>query len=170
MIDTGELLAVAQLAIAFAGFSALVTVLGSRAARHDVRLDAFRLRSLVEISLLTAAFSLFPIIPHKLSFADETVWQISSVVFLLVRTAATFFAIRNLRNLAHAGTSLDYKIGRWTTWPLLLLSYAALLTVASGLFPAANAALYFATLYMDLVQSGILFALVVSSIMTISSK
>jgi hypothetical protein len=170
MIDTGELLALAQIAIAFAGFSALVTVLGSRAAGNDVRIDAFRLRGLVEIALMVGAFSLFPIIPHKLSFADETVWRISSIVFLLVRTAGMYFAVRKLRTIAHLGTSLDYKVGRWTIWPLLLLSYAALLTVASGLFPSANSALYFATLYMDLVQSGILFALVVSSVMTIESK
>jgi hypothetical protein len=170
MIDTDELLALAQIAVAFAGFSALVTVLGSRAAGNDMRVDAFRLRSLVNISLLTAAFSLFPIIPHKLSFADETVWRISSVVFLLVRAAGAFPAMRHFRNVDNLDSSSINKMARWIIWPLVFLPYVALLTVASGLFPSANSALYFVTLYMDLVLSGVLFVLVASSIMTIPSK
>lgn len=165
MIDTGELLTIAELAVALAGFSALVTVLGTRAVGSDPRLDAFGLRALVEISLLVAALSLFPLIPHKLAVPDETVWRISSVVYLFARAAGSFFSLRRFRNIKHLADSVHKAAQLWIIWPLVLLSYAALLAVAIGLFPSANSALYFAALYMDLVMAGVLFIQVVSSIL-----
>ena len=170
MIDTSELQTLAELAVAFAGFSALVTALGSRAGVGDSRLDSFGLRALVEISLVAAAFSIFPIIPHKLSLTDEAVWRVSSVLYLLVRATGSYFSIRRFRSIEHLTDTTMKVVRRSIIQPLVILSYISLLAVASGLFPDANSALYFAALYMDLVLAGILFSQVASSVFEINPK
>jgi len=54
------LLTIAEVAVAFVGFSSLVSLLGRRTSRDDPRLDAIRMRGLIESSLLVVAFSLTP--------------------------------------------------------------------------------------------------------------
>jgi hypothetical protein len=170
VIDTGELLTVAELAVAFAGFSALISVFASRSSVEDSRLESYGLRGLVEVSLMVAAFSVFPLIPHKLALADETVWRISSAAYFLVRVVGVFFAMRRFRRIEHAAGASERTIRNWILWPLSALSFIALVLVASGLLPAASSALYFAVLYIDLVLAGILFAQVASSAFEIPTK
>ncbi len=164
MIDTGELLTLAEISVAFAGFSALVTVLGTRDAEGDPRLDSFGLRSLVEVSLVVAAFSLFPLIPHKLAVSEPMVWRISGAGYLVVQLVGSISSWRRFRPLRHLRTSGD-RVTERVVWPFVLTSYAALLTVSLGPYPAANSALYFTALFSNLLIAGLLFMRVASSVL-----
>jgi hypothetical protein len=163
MVDSGELLTLAEIAVAFAGFSALVTALGGRASHDDRLMDSYALRTLVENALVVATFSLLPIILQKYSVPDSNVWRISSAGFILVTLMSSLGASRRARPLHHLLTPAR-KVTRRMAWPMILGSYVALILVATGLSPVADSALYFTALCLTLGIAGLLFRDVVASV------
>jgi hypothetical protein len=95
--------ALAEVSVAFAGFSGIVTAF----RRHDrgewSRLDRFRFRFMVEFSLATLALSLFPFFVAELGFDEPAIWSLSS---LLLAAGALFYLVRSalrLRPVVAAG-------------------------------------------------------------------
>ena len=54
------MLTVAEIAVAFAGFAGLVTVIAQRLSGADTSVAAIRLQGMLVLSLLVAAFSFVP--------------------------------------------------------------------------------------------------------------
>ena len=54
------LLSIAEVAVAFAGFASLVSILGRRSSRDSPVVQAARLRGLIISSLIVVAFAFFP--------------------------------------------------------------------------------------------------------------
>jgi len=107
MEGSDVLLAISEVSIAFAGFTSIVGVLGHRSGEAWSAEDSLRLWLMIEASLVTLLFSLFPFVLHHLSFSDSIVWGSSSgamAVFLVVHTAIVGPKLRVLQ-----------REGRWST-------------------------------------------------------
>lgn len=87
MEGSDVLLAISEVAIAFAGFTSIVAVLGRRGAGIWAAEDSLRLWLMIESSLATLFFSLVPFAFHHLGTENATIWMVSSgtmSVFLVV--------------------------------------------------------------------------------------
>ena len=139
MIDHGELLlTIAEIAVAFAAFSGLVSVLGRARPQIDPRLAANRLQSVLFTSLLATAFALFPFLPLALGVAEGAAWRISAGVFSIAWFIYTVSVFRRSSRLLRDGVERASVATPWT-WvilPLYVTGFVALLVTAMGFFPA----------------------------------
>ena len=76
MQDSDLLLTISEVAVAFAGFASLVSVLGQRSSRDDVRVSSIRMRAMVLYSLLVVAFSLLPFVLNRYGLSEVAVWRV----------------------------------------------------------------------------------------------
>ena len=83
MEDADLLLTIAEIAVAFAGCSGLVTILGQRVARVQPQLVEHTLRGMILTSLLVVAFSLFPFLHFRLGASADVTWRLSAQLFSL---------------------------------------------------------------------------------------
>jgi hypothetical protein len=77
------LLNIAEIAVAFAGFSSIVVLFRNREAGAWDPIDAFRYRVMLGGSLATAAFSVLPLVVFWLSVPTDQVWRVSSGVLFV---------------------------------------------------------------------------------------
>jgi hypothetical protein len=96
--DIDALLALAQTAVAFAGFSSIVVLFrrGDLETWHD--LEASRFRAMLLASLLAAFFAVLPFPLSKLRVPSDVLWSISSAAMAvcLVGGAISHFRARRL--------------------------------------------------------------------------
>jgi hypothetical protein len=148
------LLTTAQIGMALAGFAGLVTLLGRPSPKADARLNAIRFRSMVELSLALAAFSLLPFLPAELGASESGAWRISSGFYAAV---AFFFVTHSVvRNRRDLGRVLIYG---GVTAALIALCAAvgfALALNAAGTF-RAPAGVYFASLFANFLGAAFFF-------------
>jgi hypothetical protein len=91
------LLTIAELAVAFAGFSSVVAVFGQRAAGRWSEEDFVRLVFLISSSLVVVFLALLPFFLRLLHFRDATAWAVSSVFLAAFAVALTAAAWRHVR-------------------------------------------------------------------------
>ena len=94
---------VAQVAATFAGFGSLASGLGQRRAGDDARMDAYRLRSMLLVSLSATLLGLLPATFAGLK-GDET-WGVHVAAWIaagsiLIHTPASMWKARKLRSVA----------------------------------------------------------------------
>ncbi len=98
----------AEIAIAIAGFSGVVTALSIRTSQWT-DLDKIRLRVLLQASFATALFSLLPLILFSTTLLNPTIWVIASSAWLIYMGVSTIpFVVRGIRK---AGSAPD-RLGR----------------------------------------------------------
>ena len=91
MDSSSLLLTIAQLAVALAGFSAIVVALNGRPVREWDETDRLNLRCLLQVSIYVLAFSLFPFV-LAVSLGQEAVWRYGLLVYgLFLVFDASFF-------------------------------------------------------------------------------
>ena len=156
-LDISEILiGVAEISIAFAGFSGVVAVFAHRAQGQWQPDDRYRLSFLIETSLLTAVFAFLPLLAWDVAGSERSVWQLCSLLWALFGVLM-MLSIRKRRNhvrKAHPELS--------STLPIPLITYVGLPAVV--LLQVANAILwheftpYLAALALGLFTSGIAFA------------
>lgn len=155
MGETDELVAIAEIAIALAGFSAVIGVLGTRSGRSDLRVDALRLQVMLECALGIVAFALIPLLLGRFGFEADMPWRIASAAFLC-------YAIPN-EILAHVRTRhiKDMKLLRLNVntlnWCLSITADLAMLGVLLGVWGTRANACYLLGLYLMLLMAGVLF-------------
>jgi hypothetical protein len=162
MEDAELLLTVAEIAVAFAGFSGLVTILGQRLSRVHPQLVEHNLRAMILTSLLAVSFSLFPFLPYKLGVSPGIAWRISAGVFGLVSAVYFFNTGTRRRALGRSGVADVLSAGTLLNATLWLLAILVLLAVAAGI---AGAGYYFIALFIVLYVSGQLFFTVFVSLL-----
>jgi hypothetical protein len=148
----------AEISIGLAGFTGIMAALYARDTWHPF--DRFRTVSLLIISFGALAFALAPHGLHLLGVPDETLWRICSGAFVAF-AFVTAIAVMRLQPPGYSSVPF---------YPLVLASYAALISVAVGLFPQASSALYFAALFLNLGIAGVLFLRVASSVLASPSE
>jgi hypothetical protein len=162
---TETLHVVAELAVAFAGFASLVSILGVRRGRDAPEIDALRLRGMLETSLLVAAFALVPILAHESGLAVTLAWRVSAGCFAF--SVACVFIVQKRRQKA-ATPATGYRAPHYftaTIYCVLSVCVGALLGTTLGVLQNASFA-YGLGLFAFLVYAGLLFARLVSSLLS----
>ena len=162
MPDTVEPLFIfAEVAIALAGFASLVTVI-DRGGGDPPALDANRLRNLIDVSLLVVVFSLFPMVPFEFGLEAESVWRLSSAVYLVTTSGYLVIAARRQAFLRRKGVMLRRGWAR-TLWSLAAATIVALAAGAAGAGGASGEAWYITALFLSLVSAALIFIVIVGS-------
>jgi hypothetical protein len=162
---TGTLHVVAELAVAFAGFASLVSILGTRRGRDAPEIDALRLRGMLETSLLVAAFALVPILVHESGLDAALSWRVSAGCFAF--SVACVFIVQKRRTNA-AAPETGYQAPHHLTatfYFLVFVSFGSLLGTTLGVLPNASFA-YGLGLFAFLAYAGLLFVRLVSSLLS----
>ena len=160
---TDTLHVVAELAVAFAGFASLVSIIGNRRARDAPKVDAARIRSMLEASLLVAAFSLVPILSHEAGLSVSSSWRVSSAMFATAVTIIVALQTRRTYLVASPGYQLTRSWGV-TAASLWLVTLGGLLATTFG--AVRNEAFgYSVGLFAFLVYAALLFIRLIASLL-----
>ncbi len=155
MHETDILFLIAELAVALAGFSAVIGVLGSRSGRSDIRVDGLRLQVMLETSLFVAAAVIVPAILDRFGIASHAVWRISSAIFLVYQIPGEFVSARRTKKMPEMTVSrLNVNT---LNWALSIGADLVALGVLLDLFGTRAAAWYIVAVFALLVMSGLLF-------------
>jgi len=146
----------AEVSVAFAGFSGIVSVFRHRRPDHWSDLDRFRFRFMVEFSLATLALALLPFFLAELGLSERGVWSLSSVVLC---AGALFYLVRSalrVRRLVLAGEPVSQRLA-WLSIAVGVAVAGSALLNAVGLF-ARPSGVYLAGVGGCLFVSSAMFA------------
>jgi uncharacterized membrane protein YozB (DUF420 family) len=149
------LLTTAQIGMALAGFASLVTLLRRPAPRTDARLNEIRFRSMMELSLTLAVFSLLPFVLAALRLPEPASWRSASAVYAVA--SAVFLAYSVRRNQRIGGRLL---VAGAVTAALFLVCTALALMLASnalGAFRGVEPGVYVAALFVHFTAAAFFF-------------
>ena len=155
VIEQDLLLAIAEVSVGLAGFSAIVGLLGRRSGRSDIKVDALRLQVMLEMSLLVAAGAFLPVLVSLFEFEVWNAWRVSAVAWLAIAIPSEIIAWHRTRNMP------DMKLDRLNintvNWVLCLFSDAVMFFVMIGFFESQAGAVYLLAIFCYLAAAGILF-------------
>lgn len=165
MQDWDLLLTLAEVAVAFAGFASLVSVLGRRRARDEPHINSIRMRAMVLYSLIVIAFSLLPFVLHRWEVGEPAIWRGLSAPFAGAVGVTAAWLVRQVRYARSLNVPTRRPILRIVVVPIGTLVAAALLLGANAtvLGPSVVSAVYLTGLGMLLFLAGFAFALVIFS-------
>jgi len=149
------MLTTAQIGMALAGFASLVTLLRRPTPRSDARLNEIRFRSMMELSITLAAFSLLPFIPAELRLSESASWRLASSVYSL---AALLFLVHSVRRNRRLTSRVLVAGG--VTAALLALCVTVWLALALnglGAFAGLESGVYFAALFVHFLGAAFFF-------------
>jgi len=145
------LLTLAEIAVALAGFTGIVGVLGRRAQDPTRAISWLRLRAMLEVALRNAAFAVLPIPFLGLVPSETIVWRVASGAYFV---AVVVYIL--LRRRSEGPTTGGLALSR----PLLVLlpiSLVACIANVLGLGGSNAFSLYLLSLVLGLVTAGMLF-------------
>lgn len=162
MHDADFLFIVAELAIALAGFSGLVTVIAHRQDRSpgEVALGFQQLRAVLVISLPAAAFALLPSLLERMGAAPDIAWRVSAALFLVVSVGVMGTAVPSVFR-AYAGAGRRVPLTVWLSTVLIAVMWLILLLCALGCVPTSA---YLAALFITLYLAGVAFVRVFAAL------
>lgn len=160
--NTDTLLSMAEIAAAFAGFAALVSVISrARDTPNEAVHDLLRLRLVIASSVAGVAAALIPVGVDGYGLDPSITWRISALIFLLFDNgilASFFSAYRPVQ-----GTFVPDRLAVLVVMSLEVVEQGSLVAVVFGL-PLGNApALYVTALIANLCQAGFIFVRFVGS-------
>lgn len=162
LAESDVLLTIAEVAVAFAGFASLVSILGRGTSVDDPRVLSLRMRAMLLTSLLVVAFALFPLILGGYGVPGRTDWIVSSGA-LLAATLGYYAWLRDaIRALGRAGLRPS-PFERRVIIPTLLLTQIAVASLLLVNAALAVPAIYLTALALLLSQSAMAFCMIVFS-------
>ena len=157
------LLAYIQVAVAFAGFSALVTAFQRQTADRNPHL-AVRLRGMVEVALLVALFSILPLSIRKFPVLDETVWRFCSGLLTVAWSTVFLLTMSRARRAERAGFRMGSAPYVYFLYSIAATSAGSLAANALGVFTSVSGAVYLSNLGVLLFVSGVWFIRLIAGI------
>lgn len=147
----------AEVAVAFAGFSAVVSVFDRRAREDDPRLRHYRIRVMVEYSLCVTVFAFVPYLLHATLGAEDAAWRIASLLLVIFWSIVGLAASRRAR--AILGRSAHTVAPAFSAVATALGYGGALILVLNvvGISIGSPGASYILGLFFPLVQSALYF-------------
>lgn len=163
MLDnTDTLLSMAEIAAAFAGFAALVSVIRrTNASPFDAVHDLLRLRLVIASSVAGVAAALIPVGIDGYGLAPETTWRVAAFIFLFFDNgilASFFSAYKPVK-----GTFEPDRLAVAVVLSLEVVEQSSLLAVLFGVPLGNPPALYVTALIANLCQAGFIFVRFVGS-------
>lgn len=160
--NTDTLLAMAEIAAAFAGFAALVSVI-RRAANQpaDAVHDLLRLRLVISSSVAGVAAALVPVGLAGYGLDAGLTWRLAAVIFLIFNNGIIASFLGSYQPVR--GTFPPDRLAVVVVGSLEVIEQVSLVAVVLGL-PVGNApALYVTALIANLCQAGFIFVRFVGS-------
>ena len=99
MENADALLTIAEISIAFAGFTSIAVLFRGRSSRWLPQ-DAFRFQAMLATSFCALLFSALPIVVHSYGPTESASWGISSVALVVVIAVGGILSARTVRGLA----------------------------------------------------------------------
>ena len=162
MPESDILLTIAEVAVAFAGFSSLVGILGQRSSLDDPRVLGVRMRTMLLSSLIVVGFALLPLVMVRYGATAEVVWRSSSVAFSAVGVAFFAWVLLSLRALGRAALTRT-RVQRLIILPFVFLTLTSFVVLVLVNVILARPAIYLTALLLMLLQSGHTFCHIVFS-------
>ena len=162
MSDSDILLTIAEVAVAFAGFSSLVGILGQRSSLDDPRVLGVRMRAMLLSSLLVVAFSILPVVMARYGATPELLWRSSSLALLVASGAFLVWVLLSFRALGRPAMTRTW-VQRFIILPTVLLTLTSLVMLLLVNVMLARPAIYLTALLLMLFQSGHTFCHIVFS-------
>jgi hypothetical protein len=160
--NTDTLLSMAEIAAAFAGFAALVSVLRRRGDRPGESVhDLLRLRLVISSSVAGVAAALVPVGLAGYGLEQSLTWRVAAVIFLVFDNGIIASFISSYRPVR--GSFPPDRLAVTIVSALEVLEQVSLVAVAVGLAPASGAALYVTALIANICQAGFIFVRFVGS-------
>ena len=160
--NTDTLLSMAEIAAAFAGFAALVSVLRKRAARPaQATHDLLRLRLVISSSVAGVAGALIPVGMAGYGLDASLIWKLSAVVFLVLDNGIIFSFLGAYRPVR--GSFEPDILAVCVVTALEVLEQVSLIAVVLGVLSTNASALYVTALIANLCQAGFIFVRFVGS-------
>ena len=159
MHSTEILTLLAEVFVAFAGFTGIVAVLGQRSTGHWRSVDVVRFQSLLEASLSGLMLAVLPLLALEFGFSETVIWASGSAV-LGIYVASLMIRVVRKQKALRAADDPDYLPG--VRLMLLILSAIVIITqlmnaVGYGLHHAFAG--YFVGLILLLFLCSVMFVL-----------
>ena len=160
--NTDTLLSLAEIAAAFAGFAALVSVIRRKRddpgeAVHDI----LRLRLIISSGVVGVAAALVPVGLAGYGLSNALVWRLSSLIFLVLGYGILFSFVHAYKPVQ--GDFPPDRLAVVVATSIEILEQASLLVVLLGI-PFGNApALYVTALIGNICQAGFIFVRFIAS-------
>lgn len=160
--NTDTLLALAEIAAAFAGFAALVSVI-RRSARehHEAAHDLLRLRLVISSSVGGVAGALVPVGLAGYGLDTELVWRLAAVIFLVFDSGIIVSFINAYQPVR--GRFPPDRLAVAVVSSLEIIEQVGLVAVILGLSFGSAPALYVTALIANICQAGFIFVRFVGS-------
>jgi hypothetical protein len=160
--NTDTLLSVAEIAAAFAGFAALVSVIRRRdrepgEAIHDV----LRLRLIISSSVVGVAAALIPVGLAGYGLDGGLIWRLSSLTFLVLSYGIILSFVNAYQPVR--GDFPPDRLAVAVVTSLEIVEQGSLLVVLLGLPLGNPAALYVTALIGNICQAGFIFVRFIAS-------
>jgi hypothetical protein len=158
MDPTEVLVGVAEIAVAFTGFSGVVIVFGRRAEGTWLPEDRFRLSLLLETSLLTAGWALLALVFWHAPGIRDSAWTLSSLLWSIYGIGTVLNSIRRNSRLRREYPDLRERVSPrlFNVFVLMLIPTFILLQIANVIFWQEFLP-FLAALVFSLAASGVQF-------------
>ncbi|MGI9260855.1 MAG: hypothetical protein ACR2QR_02405 [Woeseiaceae bacterium] len=158
--DIEVLLTFAEVAAAFAGFSAVAGIFGER-SKKIAQQDAERLRAVILNSILVLVAAFAPLLISRYGVEEGRVWWLASLIALPCNWLVAIL-------LTYLGAKTDLwrsdKIYKRVSFTLEIPVELALIINVLGFFTALAPALYMTFIFLVLLQSAVAFATLLHSL------
>ena len=164
MANADLMLTVAEVAVTFAGFAGLVTVIAQRLSGGDTFLAIGRLQSMLVLSLLVAAFSFVPQLVAGFGLSEEAVWRTSSGLYGLAWVGYLLLFYLRLGSALRAAGTKYRGVALYINAVVHAISPLLLFAGVAGVWNSMTAQVYTIALFGMLYISGVVFVQVFVSL------
>lgn len=160
--NTDTLLSMAEIAAAFAGFAALVSVLSRAGTRSAQAIhDLLRLRLVISSSVTGVAAALIPVGLAGYGLSSDLVWRLAALSFLVFGNGIIIAFVQSYRPVQ--GSFPPDTLAVTVVSSIELVEQLSLFIVALGFAPGNASALYVTALIANICQAGFIFVRFVGS-------
>ena len=168
MESSDTLLTLAELGAAFAGFSALVSVLKGRRGQPAAAHDILRLRIVIATSVVVVAASLVPVALTNFNLSERAVWGVSAVVLLALDYAVILSFVRSYQPVRGEFPPDRTAVGLYGS--LEIVEQLGLVAVILNVRPELNYALYVTALVLNICQAAMVFVRYIESEFSVGNE
>jgi hypothetical protein len=147
---------VAEVSVAFAGFTGVVLAFGRRADRPWSPMDVYRFRVLLGASLQALLLSLIPFLLHYAGASERTTWAASSFLVCLLLLVVTAVDLRYLGPIREQIPRADRLLGVGIGVGFVFVFPVQIANVL-GAFTTGSIAAYLGALIYYLAMSSLMF-------------
>lgn len=160
--NTDTLLSLAEIAAAFAGFAALVSVIRRKTDRPGEEVhDLLRLRLIISSGVVGVAAALIPVGLAGYGLTNGLIWRLSSLTFLVLGYGIIFAFVNSYRPV-RGGFPPD-RLAVVVATSIEVVEQVSLFVVLFGVPFGNPAALYVTALIGNICQAGFIFVRFVAS-------